>query len=147
MEELLKTSCHAHVFAAIFMGIWILLFSKGLVKKYARSKLRKTLCILACYCLVSFWLYFFVYLSAYPVTLAYYECKNDITVEKVGVIDDIERQEKDRIDICIDDGMYSIVYSSQEPLYSFDDDLKIGNVVKITHGERSMFIFDLHRAD
>ncbi len=94
-----------------------------------------------------FWLYFFVCSGAYPITLAYYEYNNDLTAETTGVITNIERKNKDRIEICIDEQKYSVVYSSQKHHPSMINDFNMGDTVKIIYGERSLYIFEIYKAD
>jgi len=47
--------------------------------------------------------------------LAYYEYKHDFTEEKIGVVEGIEQDGKDRINIIIDNTEYTMVYSSVSP--------------------------------
>jgi len=147
MENLLRTSCYSYLFVAVFLGIWILLFLKASAKKYAQSKVRKTLCTIVCCFLLFFWLYFFVCSGVYPVTLAYYEYNNDLTSKTTGVITNIEQKIKDRIEINIDDQKYFIVYSSQKHYSAMINGLNIGDTVETIYGERSLYIFEIYKAD
>ena len=150
MGELIKTSFSTYIFVAIFVGFWIVLFTIGLIKKTKKienNKIKMALRIVICSAITSLWAYFFVYVNAYPISLAYYEYKNNLAEEKIGVIDSIDQDVKDRIHINIDGTVYTMVYSSQKPYNNVTIDIVQGDTVWLLAGENSMYIFDISKVD
>lgn len=150
MEELIKTSFQTYIDLALFAGLLIALFTAGFImktKKMENTKLKIALRVVVCSALVGLWAYHFVYVNAYPISLAYYEYKNNIAEEKVGVIDSMEQEGKDRVRITIDDTDYTIVYSSQKPYANGTKGIKQGDSVRVLVGEHSGYIFDIQKAD
>ena len=111
------------------------------------------------------WILDFVYRNLYPFSLAYYEYKNDIVDKKIGVIENIEYDGRDRINIVIDNKEYIIVNSSSRPFVIIGSDIgnvNIANLEEITKGTarcvidegdavefkfgaKSKFIFDIYK--
>lgn len=146
MYELLKTSFWTYMFVTAFVGLGIVLFCFGVIKKTKRIESRRAkaaLRIVVCCILGCFWAYFFVYLNLYPVSLAYYEYNNDLKEEATGVIDNIEREGKDRIHLIIDDTKYTMVYSSISSFAGIDGDIDEGDIVCFSFGKESNYIFDI----
>lgn len=146
MEELLKTSLHAYLSSEMFFGIWVVLFSAIIIvktKNMESRKLKIALRIIICSVLTGLWAFFCVYKSLYPISLAYYEYQNNLVEEKVGVIESIEQDGKDRILISIDGTIYTMVYSSLKPYNHVTIDIVKGDTVWVLTGEHSLYIFDI----
>ncbi len=95
--------------------------------------------------LICFWIWFFVYVNLYPISLAYYEYNHDFAEEKIGVIDSIEQDSKDRIKLIIGSTEYTMVYSSVSPAFIIGKDFDEGDTVKIKFGVESKYIFDIYK--
>lgn len=148
MEELLKTSFYSYAFVALFTGWWVASVSIGIIrltKKIENNKLQIALRTVICSALIVLWSYFIVYLNAYPISLAYYEYKNNLTEEKIGVVDSIGQDDKDHMHISIDGTKYTVAYSSQKPYANGTKGIKKGDTVWILVGENSMYIFDISK--
>ena len=83
-------------------------------------------------------------MNLYPISLAYYEYNHDFAEEKIGVIDGIEQDGKDRLCLNIDNTEYTMVYSSVKHSIIEDRDIDKGDTVKIKFGVRSKYIFDIY---
>ncbi|MBR6502003.1 MAG: hypothetical protein IKT42_01020 [Clostridia bacterium] len=148
MFDLLSDDFDQRVLWTTFIGIWVLSSIWGVfVKtKQIESKKKKKILRIAISCVLVFvWLYFIVYRSLYPISLAYYEYKNDLTNEKIGVIYNIEQLNQDRMKFVIDDTKYTIVYSWEKPLANIGKDIVNGDVVKIVYGKNSKFVFNMYK--
>ena len=148
MYELIKSSFQAYAFAAVFSGLWILLVVYGMFKKTKKIENKKIKTILRfgiSGAIVGLWLWHFVYTNLYPISLAYYEYNHNIVEEKIGVINSIEQESKDRINIIIDDTEYTMVHSSESPFVVIGKDIDEEDVVVITFGENSKYIFEVQR--
>ena len=150
MYELIKSSLQSYAFVAAFSGIWCLLVIYGTFKKTKNVPNKKKKAVLrfgisgALLCL---WAWLFVYTNLYPISLAYYEYSRNSVEEKIGVINSIEQDGKDRINLIIDNTEYTMVYSSVSPSIIDDRDIDKGDAVKIQFGESSMFIFDIYKVN
>ena len=145
--ELIKSSLQSYAFVAAFSGLWCLLVIYGTFKKTKNVPNKKKKAVLrfgisgALLCL---WAWLFVYTNLYPISLAYYEYNHDFAEEKIGVIDGIEQDGKDRIYLNIDNAEYTMVYSSVSPAFIIGKDIDEGDTVKIKFGVRSKYIFDIY---
>ena len=105
MYELIKSSLQVYAFAAVFSGLWVLLVVYGTFKKSKKIENKKIKTILRfgiSGVLVCLWAWHFVYINLYPISLAYYEYSRNSVEEKIGVINSIEQDGKDRINLIID---------------------------------------------
>lgn len=93
--------------------------------------------------LVCFWIWFFIYVNLFPISLAYYEYSRNSVEEKIGVINSIEQDGKDRINLIIDNTEYTMVYSSLNSDDIISRDIDEGDTVKIEFGVKSKYIFDI----
>ena len=147
MYELIKSSFQAYAFAAVFSGLWILLVVYGMFKKTKKIENKKIKTVLRfgiSGVLVCLWAWHFVYINLYPISLAYYEYNHDFAEEKIGVIDGIEQDGKDRMNLIIDNTEYTMVHSSVSPAVIIGKDIDEGDTVKIKFGVRSKYIFDIY---
>lgn len=150
MEELIKTNVLVYAFIAAITGLWVWLFVFGTFKKTKNiesKKIRKALRIGVSGVLVCLWIYFFIYMNLYPISLAYYEYNYAFTEEKIGVIENIEYDGKDRLNIVIDNVEYTMVHSSVSPAVIIGRDIDEGDTVKIKFGTKSKYIFDIYRSN
>lgn len=143
MDKLLETSLYTYIYLTIFIGVIVGLLlinlfwqTKKINTKWIKISVRTTICGV----LLGFWTYFFVYRNLYPVSLAYYENKNNLTVDVVGVVESINLVRKDRLYVNIDGTVYVMVYSSQKPYNSITADLVKGKTVYLRVGKHSMYI-------
>ena len=83
-------------------------------------------------------------MNLYPISLAYYEYNHNLTEEKVGVIDSIEQNVKDRIYLIIDNAEYTLVDSSESPAVIIGRDIDEGDAVKFKFGVKSKYIFEIY---
>ena len=147
MYELMKSSLQAYAFAAVFSGLWILLAVYGTFKNTKNIKNKKMKTVLRFSIgsvLICFWIWFFVCVNLYPISLAYYEYSRNSVEEKIGVIDSIEQDGKDRINLIIGNTEYTMVHSSVSPAFIIGKDINEGDTVKIKFGVRSKYIFDIY---
>ncbi len=146
MYELIKSSFQAYAFAAAFSGFWILLVVYGMFKKTKNVENKKIKTVLRfgiSGILVCWWVWHFVYINLYPISLAYYEYSRNSVEEKIGVINSIEQDGKDRINLIIDNTEYTMVYSSLNSDDIISRDIDEGDTVKIEFGVKSKYIFDI----
>ena len=142
MYELIKSSLSTYAFVAAFSGLWSLLFIYGMFKKtkdIENKKIKTVLRFGISGVLVCLWAWYFVYINLYPISLAYYEYNHNFVEEKIGVIDTVEQDGKDRINLIIDNTEYTMVYSSVSSAIDIDE----GDTVKIEFGVKSKYIFDI----
>lgn len=150
MYELIKSSLSTYVFVAVFSGLWCFLVIFGTFKntKNLESKKIKTVLRFGISgVLVCLWVWHFVYMNLYPISLAYYEYNHDFAEEKIGVLDSIEHDGKDRIYLIIDNTEYTMVYSSVSPAVIIGRDIDEGDTVKFKFGVRSKYIFDIYESN
>ena len=150
MYELMKTSLCAYASLAAFMGWFVLSFIYGTFKKtrtIESKKIRTALRIGVSTALTCFWLWFDVFVNLYPISLAYYEYNNNLVEEKIGILDNMEIDGKDRMRLILDGTEYTVVYSSIEPYVVVGKDIKEGDTVEIKFGERSKYIFEIRESD
>ncbi len=151
MYELIKSSLQVYAFVAVFSGLWILLVVYGMFKKTKKIENKKIKTVLRfgiSGVLVCLWAWHFVYINLYPISLAYYEYSRNSVEEKIGVINSIEQDGKDRINLIIDNTEYTMVYSSLNSDDIISRDIDEGDTVKIEFGVKSKYIFDtLNGAD
>lgn len=146
MYELIKSSLQTYAFAAVFSGLWILLVVYGMFKKTKKIENKKIKTVLRfgiSGVLVCLWAWHFVYINLYPISLAYYEYSRNSVEEKIGVINSIEQDGKDRINLIIDNTEYTMVYSSLNSDDIISRDIDEGDTVKIEFGVKSKYIFDI----
>ena len=146
MEGLIKTNLFAYVFSTLLTGflLWSIIFSMFKKTKNAESKKTKTIiCFSVSGILVCLWIWFFICINLFPISLAYYEYSNNFVEEKRGVIESIDQSGKDRIRIVVDGKEYTMVYSSENPTAVIDGDIDEGDTVKIIFGVSSKYIFDI----
>ena len=150
MEELIKTNLLTYASIAVFTGFWLLLFICKTFKytKGSESKKKKIIIHIGISgVLVFLWVWYFVYTNLYPSSLAYYEYNHSIVEEKIGIVESIEQNGKDRINIIIDNTEYTMVHSSVNPAVIIGWDIDEGDTVKFKFGVKSKFIFDIYRSD
>ena len=146
MEELLKTNFISYAFVTVFSAILFSSLVFGILKKTKKMENKKkkaTINFIVSGVIICFWLWFFVYINLFPISLAYCEYNHNFVEEKIGVVENIERDGKDRINIIIDKEEYTIVYSSTNPDVSISSDIDKGDNVKIIFGVNSKFIFNI----
>ena len=149
MDELLKTLLLTYIFVAIFVGICMFSVVCGCIRmtdKIENNQIKYLLRIVICGALISLWVYYFIFQNVYPLSVAYYECRNGIVEERTGILDGINRREKDRIEVIIDGEFYMMVYSSQESDTQITKGLDKGSLVCFSYGEHSMYIFSISRS-
>lgn len=78
----------------------------------------------------------------YPVSLAYYELKNDVASESSGIINSFSR-DKDHYYLFIDNKKYTCIYSSKEQQPEIMNNIKQGDKVNFKYGKNSKFIFEM----
>ena len=147
MGALIKESFWTYFFLAIFTGLWFLYVGFGIINKIRKMENRimpRGLCAIMCCALSCLWFFLFVYGNLYPISLAYYEYKNDKTEEAIGVVERIQQTEKDIICLNIDGNEYTIVHDSTNPYVRIGIDVSKGDVVHIVYGENSKYIFDIY---
>ena len=140
MYELIKSSLQVYAFAAVFSGLWILLVVYGMFKKTKKIENKKIKTVLRfgiSGVLVCLWVWHFVYINLYPISLAYYEYSRNSVEEKIGVINSIEQDGKDRINLIIDNTEYTMVYSSLNSDDIISRDIDEGDTVKVEFGVKS----------
>ena len=150
MYELIKSSLQAYAFAAVFSGLWILLVVYGTFKKtknIENKKIKTVLRVGISSVLICLWAWHFVYMNLYPISLAYYEYNHNIVEEKIGVINSIEQDGKDRIDLIIDNTEYRLVHSSTDPAVIIGKDIAEGDAVRVTFGAKSKYVFDIYKSN
>ena len=146
MYELIKSSFQAYASAAAFSGLWILWAVYGTfknTKNIENKKMKTVLRFGISGVLVCLWAWHFVYMNLCPISLAYYEYSRNSVEEKIGVINSIEQDGKDRIYLNIDNAEYTMVDSSVSPAVNIGRDIDKGDTVKIKFGVRSKYIFDI----
>ena len=147
MYELIKSSFQAYASVAAFSGLWILLAVYGTfknTKNIENKKMKTVLRFSIGSVLICFWIWFFVCVNLYPISLAYYEYSHNSVEEKIGVVESVEQNGKDLIDLVIDNREYRMVYSSVKPFAVIGKDFDEGDTVKIKFGVRSKYIFDIY---
>ena len=146
MEELLRINMLSYAFVTVFTAILFFSLVFGLLKKTREIENKKKKAVInsiGCGVIICFWLWFFVYINLFPISLAYYEYNNNLVEEKSGVIESVEQEGKDRIIVIIDGVKYTIVHSSVNPVVTIGKDIDTGDHVTITFGANSKFIFDV----
>lgn len=148
MRELITANLTAYVFVALITGFALLsiihiIFDK--TKGIESNKKKRCVRFSISGAFVGLWIWYFVYVNLFPISMAYYEYNHNVCDEKIGVIESIERSEKDRIDITIDGTEYAMVYSSENPIIIVGKDIGEGDTVKFVFGVKSRYIFDMYR--
>lgn len=150
MGELIRNNVLAYTFAAALTGLWISLIAYGIFRKtnnIENAKIRTVTRFGIIGVLICFWIWLFIYMNLFPISLAYYEYNCAFVEEKYGVIENIEQDGKDRINIIIDNTEYKIVHSSISPVIILGRDIDEGDTVKIKYGVKSKFIFDIYKSN
>ena len=146
MEELLRFYFLTYSFMTLFVGIVVFQLLFYIIKKSRKkefSKKQTALYVVLWSACSGFFMWILVYMHLYPMFLAYYEYKNDVVEETVGVIECIEQDGKDRIYVTIDGREYVMAYSSTREIYDMDRRFNEGDTVKIQFGKRSKYIFEI----
>jgi len=148
MRELITANLTAYVFVALITGFALLsiihiIFDK--TKGIESNKKKRCVRFIISGAFVGLWIWYFVYVNLFPISMAYYEYNHNVCDEKIGVVESIERSEKDRIDITIDGTEYAMVYSSENPIIIVGKDIGEGDTVKFVFGVKSRYIFDMYR--
>ena len=148
MRELITANLTAYVIVALITGFGLLsiihiIFDK--TKGIESNKKKRCVRFSISGAFVGLWIWYFVYVNLFPISMAYYEYNHNVCDEKIGVIESIERSEKDRIDITIDGTEYAMVYSSENPIIIVGKDIGEGDTVKFVFGVKSRYIFDMYR--
>ena len=146
MEEILRINLLSYAFLTVFSAILFFQLVFGILKNTKRIENKKKKAVInsiGCGVIICFWLWFFVYINLFPISLAYCEYNNNLVEEKSGVIESVEYEGKDRIIVRIDDVKYTIVHSSVNPVVTVGKDIDTGDHVKIIFGVNSKFIFDV----
>ena len=148
MRELITANLTAYVIVALITGFVLLsiiytIFDK--TKGIESNKKKRCVRFSISGAFVGLWIWYFVYVNLFPISMAYYEYNHNVCDEKIGVIESIERSEKDRIDITIDGTEYAMVYSSENPIIIVGKDIGEGDTVKFVFGVKSRYIFDMYR--
>ena len=146
MYESIIDSFWFYLDATTFTGLLLLLLICRIFKDNKNikdNKLKKVLRISISTVLVCLWAWHFVYINLYPISLAYYEYSRNSVEEKIGVINSIEQDGKDRINLIIDNTEYTMVYSSLNSDDIIIRDIDEGDTVEIEFGVKSKYIFDI----
>ena len=150
MYELIKSSLSTYAFVAAVFGLWSLLVIYGMFKKtkdIENKKIKTVLRFGISGVLVCLWAWHFVYINLYPISLACYEYTHNIVEEKIGVINSIEQDGKDRIALIIDNTEYRLVHSSTDPAVIIGKDIAEGDAVRVTFGAKSKYVFDIYKSN
>ena len=116
-------------------------------KKIENKKIKTVLRFGISGVLVCLWAWHFVYINLYPISLAYYEYSHNSVEEKIGVINSIEQDGKDRIALIIDNTEYRLVHSSTDPAVIIGKDIAEGDAVRVTFGAKSKYVFDIYKSN
>ena len=146
MEVLLRNAFWLCLIVTVLAITWLSLFVIGVLKnsKQIESKLmRLFLCFLVLAIFLFVFSYFFIYQSLYPISLAYYEFKNDISYEITGTVTGIVREGRDRVKVIVGGETYTIVYDKSSPFSYIADDISEGDSVTLTVGQKSKYVFDV----
>ena len=146
MRELIKSSLMTYAFVAVIFGAWSLLVICDMFKKTKEVENKKIKTLLRfgiSGVLVCLWAGYFVYMNLYPISLAYYEYNHGFAEEKIGVVDSIEHDGKDRIHLIVDNQKYTMVYSSVSPDVIIGKDVDEGDTVQFEFGVKSKYVFDI----
>lgn len=146
MSEFIKSSLEAYSIAAVFMALWCALVIYGTIKKTRNTErkiLKRIIRFSVSFVLIGLWIWHFLYINLFPVSLAFYEYNHNIAEEKIGIIDSIEPKGKDRLYFVIDNTEYTMVYSSQDPYKGVGEKIKAGDNVRILFGKKSGYVFDI----
>ncbi|MBR6769301.1 MAG: hypothetical protein IKM34_07440 [Clostridia bacterium] len=150
MENLIKTNVLTYAVLTAFTGFLLLSIIYGIFKKTKRIENKKKKTVLRfgiSGVLVCFWIWFFIYVNLFPISLAYYEYSHDCVEERIGTIESIEQDGKDRINIIIDNTEYTMVHSSVNPAVAIGKDIDEGDTVKFIFGVESKYIFDIYESN
>ena len=150
MGELIKTNLFAYVFVAAFTGFWLFSIIYEIFKKTKDIENKKKKIVLRFGVngiLFCFWIWFFIYVNVFPISLAYYEYHHNSVDEEIGIVESIERNGKDRVNIIIDNTEYIMVYSSVNPAANIGREIDEGDTVKIIFGVKSKYIFDIYESN
>jgi len=146
MEELIRTNMISYVFLTAFTGGLLFYSIFGVFKNTENiesKRIKRIIRFIVNGILVCFWIWFFIYINLFTISLAYYEYNHNLVGEKIGVVESLEQDGKDRIKIIIDDEEYTIVHSSVNPFVIIGVDIDKGDNVKIVFGAYSKYIFDV----
>lgn len=150
MEDLIKTNIITYTILAAFTGFLLLSIIYGIFKKTKNIESKKKKIFFRfgiSGALVCFWTWFFIYVNLFPVSLAYYEYNHDCVEERIGTIESIEQNGKDRINIIIDNTEYTMVHSSVNPAVIIGKDIDEGDTVKFIFGVESKYIFAVYESN
>lgn len=150
MDELIRTNLSAYAFVAAFTGLMLLSIISVTfknTKNINNKKIKTVLRVGISSVLICLWAWHFIYVNLYPISLACYEYNHNIVEEKIGVINSIEQDGKDRIDLIIDNTEYRLVHSSTDPAVIIGKDIAEGDTVRVTFGAKSKYVFDIYKSN
>lgn len=146
MEELLQNNFFSYLGTTFLVGLWAFYIIWGTfrkTKKMDRTRLKALLRIGVSSVLICIWTFGFVLYLQYPISLAFYEYKNNCIEEKIGVVESIKGERNDRVLLIIDDIKYTAIYNGKQPFIPIGPEIDKGDVVKIKFGKKSKFIFEI----
>ena len=150
MYEILKNNLQGYLqftgaIGLICLSIIYVVFNR--TKEVKNKKIKNSLRLSISLFLLCLWFYWLVYLLLYPIALANYEYKYDLTEEKIGVLSNIEITRNDRSCLIVGETEYEIVGTGRDPGFRFGRDFKEGDTVKIVYGRKSMYIFEIYEVE
>lgn len=148
LNELLRNAFLLYLVVTVFAITWLSLFVIGVLKnsKQIESKLmRLLLCFLVLAIFLFVFSYFFIYQSLYPITLAYYEFKNDMATDVTGRISEIYQDGRDRMKITVGEQTYIMVYDKNSVYAEIAGSLSKGDTVTLRVGNKSNYVFDISK--
>lgn len=107
--------------------------------------MRLLLCFLVLAIFLFVFSYFFIYQSLYPITLAYYEFKNDMATDVTGRISEIYQDGRDRMKITVGEQTYIMVYDKNSVYAEIAGSLSKGDTVTLRVGNKSNYVFDISK--
>ena len=148
MEELLKTSFITYAFVAVFIGHFVFLSILEIIVKTKNIECRILKAVLrfaTSGALVCLWAWIFLYRWLYPISLAYYEYKNDFVEQAIGIVDCVEQDGKDRLNFIIDGTEYTMAYGTRSSVSNVRYRIDEGETVTFTYGVKSKYIFEIQQ--
>ena len=145
METLLRNNFLFYLCAALFLAFcfWRLILALFKATKNVTYKQKKVfLRIFVIGILVCVWIFDFI-VFLFPISLAFYEYKNNSIEEIVGVVDCIEQERNDRVVVVIEGMNYIAIHNTKQPFVPIGSNIDEGDTVKIRYGENSKFIFEI----
>ena len=146
MKEHLDNSLEFHIVITVFALLVLILSIHGTFKKTKKmenKRIKKVVRLGLITVLVCLWS-LFTYWQLYPYALSNYEYDNNLTEEYIGVVDSIEKKDKETVYVIIDGTKYKMSHSTAKPVFKIGRDFDEGETVKIVYGRKSMYIFDIY---